>query len=253
MRSEKLRNVLLFSGIMLFSVFAGIAAAQFDAENVRLVGHIGGDCYGVATQGNYAYVAEGFSLRILDMSNPSAPVSLSSVLVPDIVAGVYVAGNYAYVADRKAGLRIIDVSNPSAPFEAGFYNTPGDAMGVCTSGNYAYVADYGSGLRIINISDPANPVEEGDYDTPGDAYDVAVSGNYAYVADGGWGLGVIDVSDPAAPVEAGYCSTPDTCTALMTPRGLHTALLFPEVMPMWQTGTMAYESSTSALLLLLLK
>ena len=36
---------------------------------------------------------------------------------PDWASGVAVAGNYAYVAARTAGLRVINVANPAAPVE----------------------------------------------------------------------------------------------------------------------------------------
>ena len=63
--------------------------------------------------------------------------------------GVAVAGSYAYVADRDAGLRVVDVSNPAAPFEVGSYDTPGYAYGVAVAGAYAYVADGEAGLEIL--------------------------------------------------------------------------------------------------------
>jgi hypothetical protein len=59
---------------------------------------------------------------------------------PGLAEGVYVSGNYAYVADGGAGLRVIDVSNPANPREVGFFDTPGFAEDVYVSGNYAYVA-----------------------------------------------------------------------------------------------------------------
>ena len=126
-------------------------------------------------------------------------------MFPDNARGVYVSGNYAYVADSTSGLRIIDISTPASPSEVGFYDTPGYALGVYVMGNYAYVADRDSGLRIIDISTPASPSEVGFYDTPGYAVGVYVSGNYAYVADGNTsGLRIIDVSNPASPTEILY-------------------------------------------------
>src|SRR6266542_177273 len=56
--------------------------------------------------------------------------------------GLAVSGNYAYVADERAGLQVIDVSNPANPRRVGGYDTSGFASGVALSGNFAYVADY---------------------------------------------------------------------------------------------------------------
>ena len=127
---------------------------------------------------------------------------------PGCARGVYVSGDYAYVADGEAGLRVIDVSDPQNPVEVGYYDTPGYAVDVYISGGYAYVAAGYAGLRVIDVNDPSNPVEVGHYDTPGCTYDVYVSGGYAYVADEDSGLQVIDISDPQNPVEVGYYNTP---------------------------------------------
>jgi len=180
-----------------------------DAQNVEFVGQIGGESYAVAVQGDYAYLGVGPRLVVLDISNPANPTLAGQTeVLPDIVWGVAVAGNYAYVADDEGGLRIINVSDPAAPSEAGFYDTPGDARGVAVAGNYAYIADHYKGLRIINVTDPAAPSEAGFYDTSWYAKGVAVAGNYAYVAAVGAGLRIINISDPAAPSEVGFYYTP---------------------------------------------
>jgi hypothetical protein len=121
--------------------------------------------------------------------------------------GVYVSGNYAYVADHDSGLRIIDITDHGNPSLVGTCDTPGLASGVCVSGSYAYVADDSTGLQVIDISNPANPSVVGSCDT-GVAYGVYVSGDYAYVADYVSGLQIIDITDPANPWFVGEYSTP---------------------------------------------
>ncbi|MFA0736096.1 MAG: hypothetical protein OGMRLDGQ_002596, partial [Candidatus Fervidibacter sp.] len=160
----------------------GFRSRQSRQQSVELVGFTGGAIYDVFVKNNYAYCASGSGLLIFNVSNPSNPQLVGKLLLPDFALGVYVSGNYAYVADEGAGLRVIDVSNPTNPREIGFFDTPGNARGVYVSGNYAYVADGRSGLRVIDVSNPTNPREVGYFDTPGYAYDVYVSGNYAYVA-----------------------------------------------------------------------
>ncbi|HEC78169.1 MAG TPA: T9SS type A sorting domain-containing protein [candidate division WOR-3 bacterium] len=161
----------------------------------------------------YAYVAEGFGniggLRIIDISNPANPWEVGYCATSEAY-GVYVAGNYAYVADYWKGLRIIDISNPTSPFEVGQYDTDGYAKDVYIKGNYAYVADGSCGLRNIDVSDPANPFEVGFYmpplSTPKGIY---ISGDYAYIANWSEGLRVVEISNPAIPIETGYYDTGD--------------------------------------------
>jgi len=180
-----------------------------DAENVEFVSQIGVDTYAVALQGDYAYIGEGYSLTILDISNPASPTVVGKTSpFPEIVRGVCVIGDYAYVADGWAGLRVVDISTPSSPTEVGFYDTPYFAGSVAVSGGHAYIADGEAGLRVVDVSTPTNPTEAGFYDTPGYAEGVAVAGGYAYIADGWAGLRVVDVSTPANPTEVGSYNTP---------------------------------------------
>ncbi|MFH1230375.1 MAG: hypothetical protein V1709_02645 [Planctomycetota bacterium] len=122
--------------------------------------------------------------------------------------GVYVSGDYAYVADGNSGLQVIDISNPKIPILSENCDTPGFARGVYVSGNYAYVADGNSGLQVIDISNPGAPIQVGKYNTPSYAYGVYVLGNYAYVVEGYSGLQVIDISNPKIPILSGSCDTP---------------------------------------------
>ncbi|MFH1352601.1 MAG: lamin tail domain-containing protein [bacterium] len=195
--------------LTLFLIFSfDCSFVRADSQNVNLIGKLaGGLPRDVSVSGNYAYVAAEGLLSIVDISDPANPQEVSYYDTPGTAYGVYVSGDYAYVADSGSGLRIIDISNPSSPSETGYYDTPGSACGVYVSGGYAFVADGSSGLRIIDISNPAAPSEIGFYDTPDYARGVYVSGDYAYVVDTSSGLRVIDISTPASPSETGYYET----------------------------------------------
>ncbi len=121
------------------------------SQNVELVGFTGGAIYNVFVKGNYAYCASGSGLLIFDVFNPSNPKLVGKLLLPDVASGVYVLGNYAYVAVDVAGLRVIDVSDPTNPREVGYFDTPDWAKGVYVLGNYAYVANWGGGLIILRF------------------------------------------------------------------------------------------------------
>jgi hypothetical protein len=165
----------------------------------------------VQVVGNYAYVADDSSgLRIIDISNPTAPILKGTYDTPNGASGVQVVGNYAYVADGSSGLQIIDISNPTTPTLKGNCNTSGNAYRVQVVGNYAYVADGSSGLQIIDISNPTTPTLKGNCNTSGNAYRVQVVGNYAYVSNSSLGLQIIDISNPAAPTLKGTYSSVNT-------------------------------------------
>ncbi len=127
----------------------------------------------------------------------------------DKAQGIFVRGNYAYVADGFAGLVILDISDITNPVLVGVYNTPGYALRVYVVDNLAYVADSYGGLRIIDVSDVSNPHEIGHHQTPGYARDVVVKNGYAYVADNEGGLLIFDVTDPSNPVEISSFPIPE--------------------------------------------
>jgi hypothetical protein len=128
---------------------------------------------------------------------------VSSYDTPGMTFGVFVQGDYAYVADGSSGLQVLNVADPANPVFVGSYNTPGTAQNIFVSGNYAYVADMTSGLQIIDITDPTHPAFAGSADTMSNAYNIYIQGNYAYVADGPAGLQILNIADPTNPTYVG--------------------------------------------------
>ena len=63
---------------------------------------------------------------------------------------VDIQGNYAYVADKDAGLAIIDITDPTNPGNPIYKSTTGEAYAPTVEGNYTYLADKASGLAIIS-------------------------------------------------------------------------------------------------------
>jgi hypothetical protein len=166
--------------------------------------------YGVAVAGRYAYVGTySAGLTIFDISDPSDPTQVGSVITPGNSNNVKLSGDYAYVADWEGGLQVIDISDPANPFIAGGCTVTGYPIGVDVAGDYAYLASgtFG-GISVVDISDPANPVHVATAPTPGATRAVAVAGDYAYAADMDSGLQVIDISDPLNPARIASCNTP---------------------------------------------
>ena len=158
-------------------------AVQQQAQNVQVVGQLGGTVRAIAVQGSLAYIGVGPRLVVMDVSDLAHPaVSGQSAVLPDIIEHVTVSGALAYVADGDSGLYIVNVSNPVAPAEVGSYDTPGRAYDVVVNGSYAYVADGSNGLYILNVSDPAAPSEVGFYDTPSSTHNVAIAGAHIFLA-----------------------------------------------------------------------
>ncbi|MFW9991689.1 MAG: hypothetical protein ACFFD4_06490 [Candidatus Odinarchaeota archaeon] len=160
--------------------------------------------------GNYAYVADFTDgLIVVNVTDPSNPVNVSSYATAGNANGVHVDGNIAYVADFAGGLQIVNITNPLNPVNISAYATSASAYDVYVEGNYAYVAGFTGGLQVVNITNPAEPTLAASVSISGWAFSVFVSGDYAYVAAYGGGLQVVNITDLSAPDPVGSCATPD--------------------------------------------
>jgi len=156
--------------------------------------------------GRLAYVAS-FSggLQIVDVSNPTIPVRLGSVVTAASSLSVAVSGRHACLANEDGVLQIIDVSNPASPMIVGSIVAGSYLRSVAVSGRYACVADAGgNSLQMVDVSNPASPVLMGSATTDDSPFSVAVSGRYAYVANLlGLSLQIFDIGNPASPLKVG--------------------------------------------------
>ena len=173
------------------------------SQNVNLVGRWAhGPCQAVCADSSLAFIGNGPTFQILNLSDPSAPQMMGELILPELIYKIVVRDNYAYIVSETFGLRIIDVSNYYAPTEVVYYQSQTVIRDIAISGNYAYVAATDSGLRIIDISNPMAVNEISSIYFDGSAGFVEVDGNYAYVSIE-WSIRVVDISNPYNPSEIG--------------------------------------------------
>jgi hypothetical protein len=201
--------------LLLVCLLLPLAPANADGGTWEPLGQLaGGIPSDVAIQGDYAYVAAGSALTVVNVADPARPrqigycdVPLGDALYADVQRGpgVAVQSSYAYIAD-DAGLSVIDVSDPTQPSVVARWRER-VLEDVAVSGAYAYACAGFNGLVVIDVSDPLRPVQVGQCATIGRAWSVAVQGRHAYVGED-HALSVVDISRPANPAVIGTCSTP---------------------------------------------
>src|SRR4051794_12650800 len=136
----------------------------------------------VVVSGGYAYVVEHRDgLRIVDLTDITAPRVIGESRTPAQATDVAVVGQRAYVAGGKDGLHILDVADPAHPAALGSWQTGDAAMAVMVAGRYAYVAAGAGGLSIVDVADPTAPYEVSRYRTNGFSWGVGLVVPYAYV------------------------------------------------------------------------
>ena len=164
----------------------------------------------VAVSGTHAYVAAGNAgLRVIDVSNPFAPVQVGFYDTSTYVQAnsVAIAGDLVCLGDPNY-LWLVSVADPAHPTQVGVYYT--EVSQVTAVGEYAYVVGgtYVNSLKVISVTSPSTPTLVSILNTPGQATDVTVVGDYAYVADGYGGLAVVSIADKAHPAVTGVYDTP---------------------------------------------
>jgi len=163
----------------------------------------------IVIDGIYAYLAcQTGGFQVVKIADPSFPPTLvGSYNTPGGSLGVYVSGDYAYVADNDFFVTL-DISDPLTPSLVNSYSISGLTWNVFISGDLAYLASGSAGLQILNISNPSSPTNVGSYVTPDSAHDIFVSGNYAFIADEYGGLQILDITDPTSPTfTSNYATT----------------------------------------------
>lgn len=175
-----------------------------DGADLRPAGAIeglAGPVGGVAIAGQYAFVADPPRLRVLDLSNPAAPVEVTSIDHGGAEDRIRIRGSLAIVYGR-GDTHLFDISNPRAPIDRGAHRSGGiPPSGADFAGALIAEANRGTGLHIMS-PDPASwPTQIGGRRHPGNGqmYGVVGYDGYIYSLIAG-GVLVMEISNPAEPV-----------------------------------------------------
>src|ERR1700674_1333357 len=219
------QNAVEVAGTYAFLASGGAGLNVVDVTNLQqpvLVAQLAtpSSANDVRVAGSVAYVAEDGGLLLVDVTDPTHPARLGSLLLPggkQVRLAVGSSG-LVYLADLTFGLRVVNASDPMHPIVVGSLALPGTPRAVSLggsglggfglTGSYAVVACGDGGVAVVDVSSPASPRLVGS--TPPDrprAGSVTVRGHYAYVAAGEaaiyGGLHVVELADPTNPVEVG--------------------------------------------------
>ncbi len=230
------------SGSCFTAPVVGHRVDRFDAaesEGLSLVGEfIGGAtpwqgwAVNVRVQDQIAYLSTyEDGLRIVDVSDPAAPVELGHVApefgASDIWNDVKLIdgpGNtrYALMASSAAALVVVDVTDPTAPAIVAHAGTSlSNVHSVVVQGTRVYMANIDTGFEIWDLATPTAPTQLGHFVRGGSfLHDMFVRGDRAYLNWWDGGMAIVDVSDPANITELGvfadYGEDSSHASAVMT-------------------------------------
>ena len=162
----------------------------------------------VFSSGEFVYLRTGYpsltSAKVIDISNPTAPVEVGTFGEIADLAYMTVQGTLGYVVDYMAGLRVFDLADAANPIELGCTGQVGYDyfQDVAVNGNFAYVAAGNTGIITIDVSEPTLPQVLSSWHPEYTSYwrRIVVGGGYAYGMDEHGRLHTFSLADPAAPV-----------------------------------------------------
>ncbi len=153
-----------------------------------------------ATLGDYAYVSDRKTVRIIDVSDYSSMRQVSSYDTDTDAMGLDLMGHHLCVAIWSGGLEIVDVSDPATPMRTAEYDDDDSGISrVVISGSRAFLLDP-NGLRttmtVLDLSDPSRPIRVGGLDSVGRTSNFTISDGHLYLAAGDNGLFIFRIESP---------------------------------------------------------
>jgi len=159
-----------------------------DPTNPTIIGtyNTGGNARRMVKQGNTLFVADGGTITVLDVADPTHPLSVAAIgphidlYDVDLFGGILVAvdrdGLYTYRFSPNWGIPDISTTVYPNPFDQF------QVWDIRVVGRIAYIAGGSDGFYTLDVRDPANPVLLDQYTTfAGDTLRVDVDNNIAHV------------------------------------------------------------------------
>lgn len=196
-------------------------AYPFEVSNLNP----GSDARNIVVDGNYAYCLMGEStavwgsFTVFDVSDPTSPEEIGTLIsIPDM-DGLAVLGDFAYIGSNQCGhfncspyLAVIDISDPSAPSlinqEEHIFVPYVTSLYVRYDPSLEKALAYiGSNyeMAIVDVTDPMDQVLLGSVIAPGLVWDISLVDERAFLASEGRGMSIVDISDPESlSVLGGY-------------------------------------------------
>lgn len=184
--------------------------ATFDTTNLQ-------GAHTIYIKDGYAYVSMAGSspgdLRILDLSNPTAPVEVGHYTHPEAASAhdCYVYGDTLYVANLSGGISVVDVTDKTNPVLLKVHHYVGNFthnVWTSTDGKYLYSTDevLNGHVKIWDVQDVNNIQLVGEFTHQPNriVHNVYIRDNFLYMSYYTDGLVICDISDPTNPIEVGH-------------------------------------------------
>jgi hypothetical protein len=116
------------------------------------VGSVAAIATDLAVAGTKLYALSGTQFKIIDVSNPAAPLVLGTGSGFSTSWGIEVVGSRVFLAST-AGREVVvfDVANPAQPRLLEAYPVPGDVWSITKTPGFVYVGDRTATVDVLSV------------------------------------------------------------------------------------------------------
>jgi hypothetical protein len=152
---------------------------------------------------NILYVVDQSTLKIIDISNKTAPSKISEFYAGWNIETMFLTEKTMFLG-TTTGMRVYDISNPSSPVLMTFFTHARSCDPVIVDDTLAYITQRtgntcGTSLNVldvVNIKNLYKPALLMSYPMV-NPYGLGKDGDLLFICDGAAGLEVYDVSNPS--------------------------------------------------------
>jgi hypothetical protein len=157
----------------------------------------------IATQGRYLYVKTDANIKVVDVTRPGTPATVSTFSLGTSGGKIKVAGKYAYVITGN-NFYVVDISNPQS-LSTTSTTAVTSPIAIAVQGRYVYIATAAASnpFLVYDVSNPGKPAQVSSTNMAQSPTALDVQGRYVYHLNGNNTLSVVDVSNPASPSVSG--------------------------------------------------
>jgi hypothetical protein len=163
---------------------------------------IGGSMARFGIKGNVLYIIDQSVLKVLDITNKTAPVKINDFYPGWNVETMFLTGNEMFLG-TTTGMAIYDISNPTSPVSETFFTHARSCDPVIVDDTIAYITlrtgnSCGGNqnlLDIVNIKDITKPKDVVSYFMT-NPHGLGKDGDLLFICDGMAGLKVYNAANP---------------------------------------------------------
>jgi hypothetical protein len=201
MKIHSLLTVLLSVGIPGAIAGPAVAVCVDYHDREHFVGSVGvavSSTTRLDHDGSHVYLVTEDQLTVVSVADPTTPVNLGSITLPEICEDVLVDGGFLYLAGATS-LRVYSLADPAVPSALPAVPLSGSPRRLAKYGSTLLVAAEAADLHVLDCAAPEAPTLETTLAVSGNVVDVAFFGSAGYaLAVSSFRLAVVEAADPGA-------------------------------------------------------